>query len=92
MYVLGDFFMHDERLEIRVSAEFLEKLDYLMKINGFKSRADTIRKIVEKEYRKEFFPCGCCKCYEDGKCIILDAEVDARTRDRRCPLGKEKDK
>ena len=39
---------------------------------------------------EEQFPCGCCKCYEDKRCILLDAEVSARTRDERCPLGKEK--
>ena len=39
---------------------------------------------------EEQFPCGCCKCYEDKKCILLDAEVGARTRDERCPLRKEK--
>ena len=28
-------------------------LEYLKRINGFKNLSDTIRKIIEKEYRKE---------------------------------------
>jgi metal-responsive CopG/Arc/MetJ family transcriptional regulator len=45
--------MKDRRIYIRVSEEFLKKLEYLMMINGFKTLSETIRKIVEKEYRKE---------------------------------------
>jgi len=133
--------MKDKNLIIKVDDEFLEKVDYIEHINGYKNKSDTVRKTIEKEWRKEhgcisctysfmvkdsessyhtvcgithkvlthedlllnpidcprwtkagkdFFPCGCCKCRENGKCIILDAEVDPRTRDGRCPLGKEK--
>lgn len=28
-------------------------LEYLKRINGFKNLSETIRKIIEKEYRKE---------------------------------------
>ena len=45
--------MKDKLLQIRVDKEFLSKLEYLRKINGFKSIAETVRKIVEKEFRKE---------------------------------------
>lgn len=45
--------MRDKLLQIRVDADFLSKLNYLQKINGFKSIAETVRKIVEKEFRKE---------------------------------------
>ena len=45
--------MKDKLLQIRVDADFLSKLEYLKSINGFKTVAETIRKIVEKEYRKE---------------------------------------
>jgi len=45
--------MKDKRIYIRVTEEFLEKLEYLMRINGFKNLSETIRKIIEKEYRKE---------------------------------------
>ena len=45
--------MKDKRIYIRVSEEFLEKLEYLMRINGFKNLSETIRLIIEKEYRKE---------------------------------------
>ena len=83
--------MKDKVLIVKVDDEFTEKVDYLQRINDYKNRSDTVRKVVEKEYRKEQFPCGCCKCYEDGKCIILDAEVEPRTRDGRCPLGKDKE-
>lgn len=45
--------MRDKLLQIRVDEDFLSKLEYLQKINGFKSIAKTVRIIVEKEYRKE---------------------------------------
>ena len=43
----------DKLLQIRVDEDFLSKLEYLRKINGFKTIAETVRKIVEKEFRKE---------------------------------------
>lgn len=45
--------MKDKLLQIRVGEEFLSKLEYLRKINGFRTVAETVRKIVEKEFRKE---------------------------------------
>ena len=45
--------MKDKLLQIRVDEDFLSKLKYLQRINGFKTIAETVRKIVEKEYRKE---------------------------------------
>lgn len=46
--------MKDKLLQIRVDESFLSKISYLQKINGYKTVAETVRKIVEKEYRKEF--------------------------------------
>lgn len=45
--------MRDKLLQIRVDEDFLHKLEYLRKINGFKTIAETVRKIIEKEFRKE---------------------------------------
>ena len=45
--------MKDKLLQIRVDEEFLSKLRYLQKINGFRTIAETVRRIVEKEFRKE---------------------------------------
>lgn len=45
--------MKDRKLQIRVDSDFLSKVEYLRKINGFRTVAETVRKIVEKEYRKE---------------------------------------
>lgn len=45
--------MKDKLLQIRVDEDFLLKLEYLRKINGFRTIAETVRKIVEKEFRKE---------------------------------------
>ena len=45
--------MKDKLLQIRVDSDFLQKLEYLRKINGFKTVAETVRRIVEKEFRKE---------------------------------------
>ena len=51
--ILYNVRMKDKRIYIRVTEEFLKKLEYLKQINGFKTLSETIRKIVEKEYRKE---------------------------------------
>jgi len=45
--------MKDKLLQIRVDGAFLAMIEYLQRINGYKSIAETVRKIVEKEYRKE---------------------------------------
>ena len=45
--------MKDKMLRIRVDESFLEKLEYLKRIHGFKTVAETVRRIVEKEWRKE---------------------------------------
>lgn len=45
--------MKDKMLRIRVDSEFLSKLEYLRRIHGFKTIAETVRKLLEKEYRKE---------------------------------------
>lgn len=45
--------MKDRKLQIRVDEAFLSKVEYLRKINGFNTIAETVRKLLEKEYRKE---------------------------------------
>ena len=75
--------MKDKELKIKVDDDFIEKVDYLQKINDFKNRSDTVRKVVEKEYRKEClaFPnCQDCKEY---------VECDERAMNRL--FGKEKE-
>ena len=48
--------MKDKELKIKVDDQFIEKVDYLQRINDYKNRSDTVRKVVEKEYRKEIEP------------------------------------
>lgn len=45
--------MKDKKLQIRVDEVFLQKLEYLRRIHGFRTVAETVRHIVEKEFRKE---------------------------------------
>ena len=45
--------MKDKEIKIRADGGFVEKVDYLKRINGYQNRSETIRKTVEKEYRKE---------------------------------------
>jgi len=47
--------LKDKLLQIRVDSEFLSKIEYLREINGYRSIAETIRKIIDKEYRKETY-------------------------------------
>lgn len=46
-------YMKMKQIHIRIDEEFEQKLKFLMRIHGFKSMSDTIRKLIEKEYRKE---------------------------------------
>ena len=68
--------MKDKLIQIRVDAEFLSKLEYLQKINAFKSIAETLRKTVEKEWRKEKTCCNGCAYKSDS--------VPVELRCRRC--------
>ncbi len=45
--------MKDKVLIVKVDDEFTRKVDYLQRINDYKNRSDTVRKVVEKEYIKE---------------------------------------
>lgn len=59
--------MKDKNLIIKVDDEFLGKVDFIEKINGYKNRSDAVRKLVEKEWRKDCvaFPnCQDCRYYK----------------------------
>lgn len=43
----------DKLIQLRVDEEFIEKVDYIQRINAYKNQSEAIRKTVEKEYRKE---------------------------------------
>lgn len=45
--------MKDKEIKIRADEDFIEKVDYLQRINGYKNKSETVRKTIEKEYRKE---------------------------------------
>ena len=60
--------MKDKELKVKVDDEFIEKVDYLQRINDYKNRSDTVRKVVEKEWRKEQLS------VDDLKLPIWDAE------------------
>lgn len=80
--------MRDKLLQIRADSDFLSKVSYLQRINGFKSVAETIRKIVEKEYRKETEPrtgvCKECEHHLPPLTGVIDGEVKELTS-MRCP-------
>lgn len=87
--------MKDKLLQVRVDEGFLSKLSYLQKVNGYKSIAETIRKIVEKEYRKETGHtdnfsksvgyCKECEHHLPPLTGVVDGEVKELTS-IRCPL------
>jgi predicted DNA-binding protein len=49
--------MKEKQIHIRIDKDFAEKLEYLKKINGFRTLSETIRKVIEKEYRREKSEC-----------------------------------
>ena len=55
--------MKDKELRIRMDSDFEEKVEYLKEINGYKNKSDTIRRTVEKEYRKETIDTECNKMF-----------------------------
>lgn len=67
--------MKDKNLIIKVDDEFLEKVDYIERINGYKNKSDTVRKTIEKEYNREHMISPCVRCdyhaivAEDGRLI-----------------------
>lgn len=79
--------MRDKLLQIRVDESFLSKIAYLQKINGFKSVAETVRKIVEKEYRKETAVGLCKECEHHLPPLtgVIGGEIKELTS-IRCPL------
>lgn len=81
MYNIG---MKDKELRIRMDSDFEQKVEYLKEINGYKNKSDTIRRTVEKEYRKEClaFP-NCQDCKEHVEC-------DERSMNRLFSKGRKK--
>ena len=79
--------MRDKLLQIRVDESFLSKVSYLQRINGFKSVSETVRKIVEKEYRKETAVvfCKVCEHHLPPLTTVVGGEVKEITS-MRCPL------
>lgn len=79
--------MRDKLLQIRVDEGFLSKLSYLQKINGYKTVAETVRKIAEKEFRKETEVGFCKECEHHLPPLtgVIDGEVKELTS-IRCPL------
>lgn len=45
--------MKDKQMIVLVDDEFLGKVEYLKQINGYRTRSETIRKLVYKEWFKE---------------------------------------
>ena len=45
--------MKDKELKVKVDDEFIDKVDFLRLVHQFKTRSETVRRIVEKEYIKE---------------------------------------
>ena len=68
--------MKDKEIKVKVNTEFIEKVDYLQRINDYKSRSDCIRKTVEKEYRKERTAlCEECALYDAKFCFCTGGYV-----------------
>ena len=45
--------MKDKVLIVKTEQTWLDKVDYLKQINGYRTRSETIRKLVYKEWFKE---------------------------------------
>ena len=92
--------MKDKQLLVKVDDDFIEKVDYLQEILDYKNRSDTVRKTVEKEYRREKWkpPFGYCKYSKNGICtacnilsISCDGEKWVNCEQRIITERKEKE-
>lgn len=45
--------MKTKQMHIRMDEEFQKKLEFIRQINGWKNASEAMRRLVEKEYRKE---------------------------------------
>ena len=84
--------MKDKQMIVLVDDEFLEKVDYIERINGYKNKSDTVRKTIEKEYRKE---AGLECPYRNGHLCRVDSKVAVCKKVwwQNCEIAmKEKDK
>lgn len=93
--------MKDKEIKLRVDEDFLAKVDYLQEILDYKSRSDTVRKTVEKEYRREKWipPFGFCKYMSNGICtackilrVPCDGENWVNCEQKKITDEKEKGK
>lgn len=42
--------MKDKEIKIRADEDFVQKVDYIKKVNGYKTVSETIRRLVNREY------------------------------------------
>lgn len=47
--------MKDKLISLRVDEDIVRKMDYLRQLNGYRNRSETVRKVIDKEYRREMF-------------------------------------
>ena len=57
--------------------DFIEKVDYLRKKRGYKSRLETITNLIDEMYENER-PSDCpnCKYYKDGFCSFWNERFE----------------
>lgn len=82
--------MKTKQVHIRASEEFLDMLAYLQQQNGYKNQSETIRKVVENEYRKGKWihkGCGIFSCNKCGKDVGLNVYTseEASEKFKFCP-------
>ena len=85
--------MKDKNMIIKVDDKFLEKVDYIERINGYKNKSDTVRKTIEKEYRKEtMIPLDEFVIKEEDKVIPVEGLGDVMLYRKEKEDGKGKTK
>ena len=57
------YYMKTKIIALRVDEDIVKKMDYLQHLNGYKSRSETVRKVIDKEYNREMFG----RAGKDGK-------------------------
>lgn len=88
-------YMKTKQIHIRASEEFLDMLEYLQTINGYKNLSDTARKVIEKEYKRQTsLQCQLCEHFrleENNKyrCAYTGEELtlkDVLSSQGECPF------
>ena len=69
--------MTGKKFTFELDSEFIKKVDWLKKYFGYKSRIETIKTIIEEEYKNDIpSDCPTCKYFDKGFCNLWKHQLE----------------